>query len=332
MRVVRPPATLDTTTGSTIHGQRFALNPSRGARILDEPPSHRKPANMLLPSALSCDSSQRPPVTRLQAALFASPPASPPQLSPHNAIGSIFSTCRNLQALLAAPAPAADHGPLTPPPSSHAQLPTPPLAHAPPPLKFRLRTRRSDLTSGSGAEHPLVTRKRIVKRAPPRGPNKRRRAADDDTGRDDDADSDPDVGLLDDGQDYEAQEGPGDAAPRPQTPKRARIAPEVLPLGLERSDYHALHADGVPDDSRAPGTDVVVEADGATWSTEEDRMLVELVLEKLKLTKTDWRECARNLGKDHHSLGRRWKSLMLHGDVGLKNTRSRRGKIHGTWR
>jgi hypothetical protein len=70
---------------------------------------------------------------------------------------------------------------------------------------------------------------------------------------------------------------------------------------------------------------------GEEWSTEEDRLLVELVLEKLKLTKSDWQDCARSLGKDRGSVGRRWKSLMGGGEVGLKS-RSRRAKIHGTWR
>jgi hypothetical protein len=70
---------------------------------------------------------------------------------------------------------------------------------------------------------------------------------------------------------------------------------------------------------------------GEEWSTEEDRLLVELVLEKLKLTKSDWQDCARSLGKDRGSVGRRWKSLMGGGEVGLKS-RPRRAKIHGTWR
>jgi hypothetical protein len=123
---------------------------------------------------------------------------------------------------------------------------------------------------------------------------------------------------------------------RPATPKRARIAPEVIPLGLERSDFHALHANGgglFGEDPAAQigGSDVVVEADGEEWSTEDDRILVELVLEKLKLSKSDWQDCARSLGKDRSSLGRRWKSLMINGDVGLKRS-SRRSKIHGTWR
>jgi hypothetical protein len=41
------------------------------------------------------------------------------------------------------------------------------------------------------------------------------------------------------------------------------------------------------------------------------------VLEKLKLTKSDWQDCARSLGKDRGSVGRRWKSLMVNGEVGL---------------
>ncbi|KAK4154038.1 hypothetical protein C8A00DRAFT_33214 [Chaetomidium leptoderma] len=338
---------------------------------------------MLLPSALPCDPSQTPPLTRLQSALFASPPASPPQLSTQTAIGSIFSTCRSLQSLLANPAPPPNAGqePITPPASSHAQLPTPPLAHAPAPLKLRLRSRKTDTTTTTPKGDHGPARKRIVKRTasvaqqqqqPPRGANKRRRAADDDDGdmgrynsnnEDDDSDmaqqqqqqqQQPLDNPFDRGQDKENEPQPPSA---PHTPKRSRIAPEVLPLGLERADYHHLHSGSSSNsDCRVgpasaaaaaelePGTDVEVDADGATtttttWSTEEDRILVELVLEKLKLTKSDWQDCARSLGKDRGSVGRRWKSLMVHGDVGLKMrggvggaAAQRRGRIHGTWR
>src|SRR3954467_9222603 len=113
---------------------------------------------MLLPSALACDGPSQqhpPPLTRLQASLFPSPPASPPQLSSQNAIGNIFSTCRSLQSLLGAPTPIGDE-PITPPHSSHAnnnaQLPTPPMVHAPSPLKLRLRSRKTDGGATSGNE------------------------------------------------------------------------------------------------------------------------------------------------------------------------------------
>ncbi|AEO65828.1 uncharacterized protein THITE_2113324 [Thermothielavioides terrestris NRRL 8126] len=286
---------------------------------------------------MPCDSSRTRPLTRLQSALFASPPASPPQPSTQTAIGNIFSTCRTLQSLLASPTSPSIAGadPTTPPKSSPAQLPSPPLAHA----KLRLRTRKPDPAAGDHGP----ARKRIVKRTaavaqPPRGPNKRRRADDDDddpterySENDSDAEQHEPLHNPIDGRNKE-----NELLSNPRTPKRSRIAPEVLPLGLERSDFHSLHSSSVlsndssadgPSDYSKEGTDVVVEADGETWSTEEDRILVELVLEKLKLTKTDWQDCARSLGKNRGSVGRRWRSLMINGEVGLRRTR-----IHGTWR
>ena len=213
------------------------------------------------------------------------------------------------------------------------QLPTPPLSHAAPPLKLRLRSRPKPNQQDELSSSALGPRKRIVKRAPPRGANKRRRADDDEMGRDDsdseaDISSDLDIGAAD------QQEVPSG----PSTPKRARIAPEQLPLGLERSDFHDVHLlEKSNDDDAAeqtkPGTDVEVGADGEHWSTEDDRILVELVLDKLKLSKTEWEDCARSLGKDHDSVGKRWKSLMLHGDVGLKTRGAgRRARLHATWR
>ena len=118
----------------------------------------------------------------------------------------------------------------------------------------------------------------------------------------------------------------------PSTPKRMRLAPEVLPLGLDRSDFHTLSLQKI---EHSEGETVLESVEGVqegeSWSTEEDRLLVEMVLEKLKLTKSDWQDCARSLGKDRSSVGRRWKSLMGGGEVGLKN-RPRRAKIHYTWR
>ncbi|KAF7524268.1 hypothetical protein G7054_g11487 [Neopestalotiopsis clavispora] len=274
---------------------------------------------MLLPSALSCDSSQRPN-TRLSSPLFSSPPASPPT-NAYSGINSIMTSCRALHSMLA-PAPVivsgTDEDNI---PRRASQLPTPPLAHAtiPSPMKLRLRARKQDISP------EMMGRKKIVKRAPPpRGQNKRRRSDDDDMGRDDDIDSDLDIHESD-----SADEGSHSG---PRTPKRARIAPEIVPLGLVRSDFHNLHKSNPDSEQTQSDEEVEVEADGERWSTEEDRMLVELILEKLKLSKNDWQDCARSLGKDRSSIGRRWKSLMVNGDVGLKSRSSRRGKIHGTWR
>lgn len=238
-------------------------------------------------------------------------------------------------------------------------MPTPPLAHAPPPLKLRLRPRPTK-PDGPGDHLP---RKKIIKRAPPRGANKRRRTPNDDRHLHlDHHDEDSSDSSQSDGE-------PSSPLPRqyptepdmpsaPATPKRARIAPEVIPLGLERSDYHNLHLlelssrsngdhnntngnnrgygpDGrnMTREGEPQGTNVEVEADGEPWSVEDDRLLVELVLEKLKLTKTEWQDCARSLGKDRSALSRRWKSLMAKNEVGLKGSRAtRRSRIHATWR
>ncbi|KAJ2970941.1 hypothetical protein NQ176_g7941 [Zarea fungicola] len=97
-----------------------------------------------------------------------------------------------------------------------------------------------------------------------------------------------------------------------------------MPLGLERSDFHNLHSAATADSDAGMAA---AEDDCNVWTPEDDRMLVELVLEKFKLSKSDWQDCARNLGKDRHSLSRRWKSLMMSDEVGLK-----RRKIHSTWR
>ncbi|KAI8628145.1 hypothetical protein F5Y19DRAFT_438320 [Xylariaceae sp. FL1651] len=274
---------------------------------------------MLMPSALSsCDFSHAP-VTRLQTSLFASPPASPPT-NTHSTFGNIVSSCRALQSMLTAPPPMSSSESTV---ALLDPLPTPPMTYTPlPQIKMRLRPRKQD------ANGELIPRKKVVKRpaAPPRGANKRRRAIDDDMGPNDDIDSDLDISSPD----AETQDDKEEDAFRPSTPKRARIAPESMPLGLERSDFHDLHMP-TEEESNKEGTGVEIEADGEPWSIEDDRVLVELILEKLKLSKSDWQECARSLGKDRTSVGRRWKSLMVNGEVGLKS-RTRRSKIHSTWR
>lgn len=123
----------------------------------------------------------------------------------------------------------------------------------------------------------------------------------------------------------------------PRTPKRARLAPEHLPLGLQRTDFHALHLDSLrSNDEVLPSVETEIggmgeRKTGEEWSNEEDRMLVELVLDKLKLSKSDWQDCARSLGKDRKGVDKRWRSLVGNGDVGLKQ-RPRRGQLHSTWR
>jgi hypothetical protein len=202
--------------------------------------------------------------------------------------------------------------------------------------------------------------RKITKRAPaapPRGLNKRRRALADDLGREQLARDEEDDGD----ESTTTASNSSTTIDRPSTPKRMRIAPEVLPLGLDRADFQSLQrpriagsrsdkqngssSDGAPrevesEKEKNAETDQRIEREAREeeqeeWTTEQDRILVELVLEKLKLTRSDWQDCARSLGKDRGSVGRRWKSLMGAGDVGLKGgsrARMRRGKIHSTWR
>jgi hypothetical protein len=200
-----------------------------------------------------------------------------------------------------------------------SQLPSPPTIHSEAPFKLRLRARKVDDSNGA-----LTPRKKITKRSPqpPRGMNKRRRAADDDMGRN----------TYDNAEDEHSCASEDENDPTgPSTPKRQRIAPEIIPLGLERRDFHSLHLQEITE-SQSRAQYPVLDINGnEEWTNEDDRLLVELVLEKLKLTKSDWQDCARSLGKDRGSVGKRWKSLMGAGEIGLKG-RPRRARIHGTWR
>lgn len=121
---------------------------------------------------------------------------------------------------------------------------------------------------------------------------------------------------------------------RPSTPKRSRIAPEQLPLGLSRADFHCQFQEDMERQQeqasqRGQGTLLERESDGDLWSVEDDRILVELVLAKMRLRPEEWRDCAAVMGRDRRSLDRRWRSLMANNHVGLNR---RRAKLHATWR
>lgn len=212
----------------------------------------------------------------------------------------------------------------------------------PPPLKLRLRSR----PTRESAESQLGSRKRITKRAPARGVNKRRRAQDDDMGRDDVDEHDETVGSGSDSDneyslssmppaptdlDRENQScrGRDELPPRPSTPQQSTISPPDLPFGLDRTDFHQLDTRD-PDEESRPGTGIEIARDGEAWSVEQDRKLIELFVAKFKLSQEDLEDCARSLGKGAGYVERRWKSLVLNGDIGLKK-RPRRTTLHSTW-
>lgn len=235
----------------------------------------------------------------------------------------------------------------------HRQLPTPPMRNAPlpSPMKLRLRshttaTSTADDAGPSRQPQLQLSRKRVRKVTPiPRGPNKRRRETS--------VEADDENMEFDQHEEKEEDKGPS-------TPKRVRVAPEILPLGLDRRDFELLHEShqyssenalginanppGSNEREREPRSAKIPakgeeENDGADdmgidWTNEEDRVLVEMVLQKLKLTKSDWHDCARTLGRDSAVIGRRWKSLVGNGEVGLKGRAGRieRSSKSATWR
>lgn len=106
-----------------------------------------------------------------------------------------------------------------------------------------------------------------------------------------------------------------------------------MPMGLSAEDFDALETpveeealeidipiispnDIVSDQDSAYGSSPSLEEPG--WTIEDDQVLVETVLEKLRLSKRDWNDCARKIGKDKDSLGRRWSLLVSEGNVGLR--------------
>ncbi|KUJ22538.1 uncharacterized protein LY89DRAFT_728672 [Mollisia scopiformis] len=267
---------------------------------------------MLLPSAIGCESSSSsssssslPKPYYQPTTLFASPPISPPSTSHSNnntsstntTISSLYSTCRALQSMLS---PPPTH--LPSPPTHH--LSTPIIAS---PLKLKLRTR--GIKNEPADPNPNLTpRKKITKRTPvvaPRGINKRRRALLDDSLETGDSEDEQEQEQeqfdgkenLPIAQHQQQVDGEEEQQGPPRTPKRLRLAPEILPLGLARSDFHALHlqhqlssqplqfppSSSSSLEQRMNGELEEEEEGEGEWTIEDDRLLVELVLEKLKL-------------------------------------------------
>lgn len=206
----------------------------------------------------------------------------------------LFSTCRALQALL-----------------TGSPAPSP-------------RSKPSRLQSPHNIRTAPNKPAKIVKPTapkPPRGVNKRRRD------------------LGDDGtQDQENM-----SSVKFSTPKRARRAPTIMPLGLAQADFNALET---PQQSLSPNTNTdhaqaiifderfEEKSLPPDWSTEDDKVLVDLVLEKLKLSRRDWDECARRMGKENpDNVDKRWKALVGEGNVGLRRGKKAvRPRIDEAWR
>lgn len=273
---------------------------------------------MLLPSSLDCAPRKHPRTASYKAATtMLSPPSSTCQSPSSN----MYSTCRALQSLLASNLPTLS--------------PIPKIIRAPPHLGSPIV-----LTSGPRAQ-PRKTKSHTVQNAkitkpPPRSNLKRRRSF----SVHGDEDGKHPLPLPRDNQENTQN-------PRPSTPKRQRTCPPSLPLGLNRKDFDALNppvltttttphtpeATTNPSSSSSshhtppnqePETEKDNDDDESEWSATDDSALVSLILNKLRLRPSDWDDCARKLGKEKDSIGRRWKHLLGDGEVGLRRGSGKR--------
>jgi hypothetical protein len=117
-----------------------------------------------------------------------------------------------------------------------------------------------------------------------------------------------------------------------------------MPLGLSAEDFEGLDATprGLPktplnethEEMHMPAeTNDDDEAIEREWSAADDRILVSTVLDKLSLSRRDWNDCARKVGKEGDSLGKRWKVLVGEGGVGLRRGSGGRSRpeLRRTW-
>ncbi len=264
---------------------------------------------MLLPSAFDCA-----PHTHPSCSLYAPAPTllSPPSASrpcPTSPVSSnIYSACRSLQSLITTNLPS------TPSTISRQSRTQPQLAS---PIA---------LMSGTSAHSRKQLRPQTPQcatkilqpqtpRTPPRASRKRRRSL----CEDDDSPSRDQENIL------------------PSTPKRQRLCPPSIPLGLMPTDFDALQEAAAnipipttpsnhPPSTSSPSTETETE-----WTSANDSALVSLILHKLRLKQSDWDECALRLGKGKDSIGERWKLLIGEGEVGLRRGRGgrRRGGVEG---
>ncbi|KAJ5461592.1 uncharacterized protein N7458_003144 [Penicillium daleae] len=266
---------------------------------------------MLLPSALSCDVRRSSRFT--PSRLFSTPPPSDRGYPSGN---GLLGTCRALQSLLnGSPAP------------SLRRTPKPQRLQSPLPITQPRRSPRTRKVARPASPRPTPPPTNMANTPPPppsapaRGANKRRR-----TEWDDD-DSDADFGQP------------------ISTPKRRRHIPYELPLGLSSTDFYSLHSPPITQSPPSPARrqamphaqepvaridpDAVLpsieapdepsETASEDWAAEEDQRLIEVVLEKFRLSQQEWDECARQVGRRNGAdIGQRWRCLVGEGRVGLR--------------
>lgn len=269
---------------------------------------------MLLPSALGCDVRRSSRFT--PSRLFSTPP---PTDRGYPSGNGLLGTCRALQSLLSG----------SPAPSPRRSV-KPQRLQSPLPINPPRRSTRSRKIARPASPRQTPPPATIPSTPPPppsapaRGANKRRRSSFDD--------------------DSDADKGP--TRNRFSTPKRQRHAPYNMPLGLSSTDFYSLHSPPVTQsppspqrqmEARIPDFGPCIDPDAVLpsieepdmssksstqWSSEEDQRLLELVLEKFRLSQQDWDECARQIGcANTADVSQRFNSFIGEGRIGLRRGR-----------
>ncbi|KAF3482505.1 uncharacterized protein GIQ15_05264 [Arthroderma uncinatum] len=321
---------------------------------------------MLLPSALSCESRQQQYSTRQRFATSHLFPSTPPPSDDGIIAGNgLLGTCRALQSLLnASPAPSPSRGRTRAPKPERLQSPL----QVKPPAYLQPCTASTSSVSPAASSTAVRTVKKVVKPAVkyPRGANKRRREAYEDPmdfqpGSKNREHEDkfstpkrqrrapPELPLGLETGDFRSLDSPSRGRGSQLSPTQSPCTRR--PWNLRSDDINSIPTTIVTSPASTTSCAITTTTHNslnnaidssifsspphptAEWTSEDDGRLVELVLEKLKLSKRDWNDCARRMGKNHDSVGKRWKALVGEGNVGLRRGRRMvRGRIDESWR
>ncbi|MCJ1275550.1 hypothetical protein MMC21_003353 [Puttea exsequens] len=275
---------------------------------------------MLLSPTLDCAPLLHPPRSShtLSTAML-----SPPHPTSHSSTSpvpsNIYSACRSLQSLIADTLPSSTSTTARPRPQPRLASP------------IALTTKKPSVHSKPRARPhtppraPCAKEETTKPRTQQPASRKRRRS------------------TLDDAPRSPSQDQENTTTSEPSTPKRQRIHPPSLPLGLNRADFAALQdtASHIPlpctppppppehfqNPDQTPSSQQNSAATAADWTPSDDSALVALILRKLQLRQSDWDECARRLGEEGRgSVGERWRVLVGEREAGGKGGgRMRRG-------
>ncbi|RDK39161.1 hypothetical protein M752DRAFT_285928 [Aspergillus phoenicis ATCC 13157] len=339
---------LQTSSGANLHSSRAPLDPRTNTPALTaslhQPNNHHHHTSsttpshhhsfMLLPSALPSDMPQQSTQSHLAPNLLLNTP--PPTEDDLLLSGNgLLGTSRALQSLLNI-SPASIPRRKTPP-----RLLSPLQLRSPPPSRSQKRVAQKDLDNLTRSSPSPCAPSRLT-----RGANKRNRSA-----YELDLDSDPEdrEPALSNGT---------KSRDRFSTPKRRRQIPNDLPLGLTREDFYSLYSPPITQSPLSPahqsqedpsareintsGISLYnpdaplpsIEANDETiasvshelspidpspsWIAEDDQRLVKLVLERYQFSEQVLDDCARELGRNHESIRRRWQTLLGQGEIGLR--------------